>query len=243
LGLARALQRPVPRSRQQARTVSIQDQNPHPSLFASAELRLWVPSRAAPRLDAKRVLDIAVSAAAILVLLPLLALISLAIALDSRGPILFCQRRHGRNGEIFGILKFRSMRVLEDGAEVVQAKKQDARITRIGRLLRRSSLDELPQLFNVLSGEMSLVGPRPHAIAHDEYYGARIPAYARRQRVKPGITGWAQVNGARGETPELSDMQKRIEFDAWYVDHKSLGLDLLILARTPAAVFSMRNAG
>jgi exopolysaccharide biosynthesis polyprenyl glycosylphosphotransferase len=218
--------------------VSFQD--PQLSLFAEA--RLWVPSRAEPILDAKRVLDIAVSLAAILFLLPLLALISLAVVLDSRGPVLFCQRRRGRNGEIFGILKFRSMHVLEDGAEVVQAREADDRITRIGRFLRSASLDELPQLFNVLAGEMSRVGPRPHAIAHDDYYGARIPAYARRQRVKPGITGWAQVNGARGETPELSDMQKRIALDAWYVDHKSFALDLLILLRTPRAVLSMRNA-
>lgn len=223
--------------------MSIQDQPSLPSLFADAELRLWVPSQAAPILDAKRALDIAVSAAAILFLLPLLALISLAVTLDSRGPVLFCQRRRGRGGEIFGILKFRTMRVLEDGAEVVQATKHDDRITRVGRFLRLTSLDELPQLLNVLFGEMSLVGPRPHALAHDEYYGARISAYAKRQQVKPGITGWAQVNGARGETPELSDMRKRIDFDAWYVDHKSLGLDLLILAKTPKAVLSMRNAG
>ena len=222
--------------------MSIQDQNA-PSLFAPEELRLWVPSHAAPALDAKRVVDIAISATAICLLLPLLALISLAVTLDSRGPVLFCQRRRGQGGQIFGILKFRSMRVLEDGAEVVQARKHDDRITRIGRILRTTSLDELPQLFNVLSGEMSLVGPRPHALAHDEYYGALIPTYAKRQRVKPGITGWAQVNGARGETPELSDMQKRIDLDAWYVEHKSVALDLLILARTPKAVLSMRNAG
>ena len=223
--------------------MSIQDQPDLPALFAPADLRLWVPSQVQPVLDAKRLLDIAVSLAAVLFLLPLLSLIAIAVALDSRGPVLFCQRRRGRNGEIFGILKFRTMRVLEDGADVVQARKHDDRITRVGRVLRATSLDELPQLFNVLSGEMSLVGPRPHAIAHDEYYGARLPAYAKRQRVKPGITGWAQVNGARGETPDLSDMARRVDLDGWYVDHKSLGLDLLILARTPAAVLSMRNAG
>jgi len=183
-----------------------------------------------------------VSLAAILALLPLLALVSIVIALDSRGPVLFCQRRHGLNGKIFGILKFRSMRVLEDGQTVVQATKNDARVTRVGKFLRASSIDELPQLFNVLSGEMSLVGPRPHAIAHDEYYGARIPAYLVRQRVKPGITGWAQVNGARGETPELADMQKRVAFDAWYVANRSLALDLAILARTPLALLTARNA-
>jgi len=206
------------------------------------ELRLWVPSRAQRGLDAKRVLDIGMSLAAIILLLPLFAAISLAIVLDSRGPVLFCQRRHGRNGQVFGVLKFRTMRVLEDGAEIVQATRNDARVTRVGRVLRKSSLDELPQLFNVLSGEMSLVGPRPHAIAHDDYYAARIPAYAARQRVKPGITGWAQVNGARGETPELADMERRVALDAWYVAHRSLTLDLLILARTPLAVLGRRNA-
>jgi putative colanic acid biosynthesis UDP-glucose lipid carrier transferase len=207
-----------------------------------ADLRLWVPSHRADALDATRLLDITVSLIAIALLLPLFALVSLAIVLDSRGPVLFCQCRQGQNGQVFGILKFRSMRVMEDGVHVVQATSNDARVTRVGRFLRSSSIDELPQLFNVLSGEMSLVGPRPHALAHDEYYGARIPAYAKRQRVKPGITGWAQINGTRGETPELSDMEKRVAFDSWYVDHKSLALNLLILIRTPLIVLSRRNA-
>lgn len=212
------------------------------SLPTLADLRLWVPSRRADALDATRLLDITVSLIAIVALLPLFALVSLAVVLDSRGPVLFCQRRHGLNGQVFGILKFRSMRVMEDGVHVVQATSNDARVTRIGRFLRSSSIDELPQLFNVLSGEMSLVGPRPHALAHDEYYGARIAAYAKRQRVKPGITGWAQINGARGETPELSDMEKRVALDSWYVEHKSLALNLLILLRTPLIVLSRRNA-
>ncbi len=206
------------------------------------ELRLWVPSHATATVDGVRLLDITISLIAIVLLLPLFALVSLAVTLDSKGPVLFCQRRHGRHGQVFGILKFRSMSVLEDGINVVQASANDARVTRIGRFLRASSIDELPQLFNVLSGEMSLVGPRPHAIAHDEYYAARIPAYLVRQRVKPGITGWAQVNGARGETPELSDMEKRVALDAWYVNRKSLALDLLILLKTPLAVLSRRNA-
>ncbi len=237
--MVRVLQPSFARSLIRAQSVPIQE--PTSNLATLEDLRLWVPSRT-QALDAKRVLDIAVSLAGILILLPLLALVSLAVALDSRGPILFCQRRHGRHGQIFGILKFRSMRVLEDGVQVVQATKNDSRVTRIGRFLRASSIDELPQLFNVLSGEMSLVGPRPHAIAHDEYYGARIPAYAKRQRVKPGITGWAQVNGARGETPELADMEKRVALDGWYVDHAHAGLDLLILLKTPLAVLSRRNA-
>jgi putative colanic acid biosysnthesis UDP-glucose lipid carrier transferase len=125
---------------------------------------------------------------------------------------------------------------------VVQALKGDARITRVGRFLRASSLDELPQLFNVLSGEMSLVGPRPHAIAHDEFYSARIRNYRVRHQVKPGMTGWAQVHGARGATSELSDMQKRIDLDAWYVAHESIWIDLVILARTPLEVLRHRNA-
>ena len=158
--------------------------------------------------DARRMLDIALSVLALIVLSPILALATLAIALDSPGPILFCQRRTGLNGKPFGIFKFRTMTVLEDGDVVIQATAGDARITRVGRFLRTASIDELPQLFNVLAGDMSLVGPRPHAIAHDEYYGARIPGYDRRFAVKPGITGWAQVQGARGATPTLEHMRR-----------------------------------
>jgi putative colanic acid biosynthesis UDP-glucose lipid carrier transferase len=199
-------------------------------------------SAAAEGLCAKRILDIALAGLAIAFFLPLLALITLAIALDSRGPVIFCQRRAGQGGKLFGIYKFRSMHVLEDGTDIVQATRGDARITRIGRLLRASSLDELPQLFNVLSGRMSLVGPRPHAIAHDEFYSARIANYGVRQQVKPGITGWAQVNGLRGATITLADMQARVDLDAWYVAHESLWLDLVILARTPLEVLRRRNA-
>ena len=192
--------------------------------------------------DIKRGMDVVISLGLLVLLLPVLALVSLAIVLDSRGPLLFCQRRSGLNGKIFGVLKFRSMHVLEDGAEVVQATANDARITRVGRVIRKLSLDELPQLFNVIAGDMSLVGPRPHAVAHDDYYGAAISNYALRQRVKPGITGWAQVNGARGATPTLDIMQRRVDFDAWYVAHASLALDLKILARTPLEVLRSRDA-
>jgi len=192
--------------------------------------------------SSKRMLDLAVAGIAILLFLPLFALITLAIILDSKGPVLFRQRRAGEDGKLFGIYKFRSMHVLEDGTDVVQALKGDVRITRIGRFLRASSLDELPQLFNVLSGEMSLVGPRPHALAHDEFYAARIANYRVRHQVKPGMTGWAQVHGARGATSELSDMQRRIDLDAWYVAHESIWIDLLILARTPLEVLRHRNA-
>jgi putative colanic acid biosynthesis UDP-glucose lipid carrier transferase len=224
--------------------VSIQDHS-IPALktvFPSLEGISLLADATRDAVNAKRVLDIAVSLATLALVLPLLALISLAIALDSRGPILFAQRRIGLNGKAFAILKFRTMRVLEDGAQIKQASKDDARITKVGRVLRALSLDELPQLFNVLSGEMSLVGPRPHAAAHDEFYKARIANYHLRHLVKPGITGWAQVNGCRGATPELSDMQARIDLDQFYVEHESLALDLKILARTPLAVLSGRNA-
>jgi putative colanic acid biosynthesis UDP-glucose lipid carrier transferase len=219
--------------------VSIQDQTP--AGFAPAH-RLWTPSRAARVLDAKRALDIAASLTLIVLLLPLLAAISLLVAAESAGPVLFCQHRTGQHGRIFPMFKFRSMRVLEDGASVVQAKRGDPRVTRVGRVLRATSLDELPQLFNVLLGEMSLVGPRPHAIAHDDYYGARIANYTLRQQAQPGMTGWAQVNGARGETPELRHMQARVDLDAWYVEHQSFFLDLRILAKTPLEVLKRRNA-
>ena len=196
----------------------------------------------AEALPTKRVLDIAVAATLLVLLSPLLALVSLAVALDSRGPILFAQRRTGLNGKTFPIFKFRSMRVTEDGDDVQQAVRGDARITRTGRVIRKLSLDELPQLINVLAGEMSLVGPRPHAVAHDDYYGAALSNYAVRFAAKPGITGWAQVNGARGATPTLAHMQARIDLDAWYVANAGFALDLLILARTPLAVLRTRNA-
>lgn len=192
--------------------------------------------------DARRALDVVLASIALILLSPVLALASLAVALDSPGPILFCQRRTGLGGKPFGIFKFRSMTVLEDGPAVTQAVKGDARVTFVGRFLRASSIDELPQLFNVLAGDMALVGPRPHAIAHDDYYGARIDGYARRFAVRPGITGWAQIQGARGATPTLDHMRARIRLDHWYVDHAGLLLDLKILARTPLAVLLHRNA-
>lgn len=200
--------------------------------------------RARPRngIAAKRRLDLAVAGLAVLLLTPLLALVALAIKLDSKGPVFFIQHRTGLGGRVFAIHKFRSMHVMEDSAEVKQAVAGDARITRVGRLLRKLSLDELPQLFNVIAGDMSLVGPRPHAVAHDDYFGARISNYAARFAAKPGITGWAQVNGARGATPTLDIMQARIDLDAWYVEHANLALDLKILARTPLVVLSTQGA-
>ena len=134
------------------------------------------------------------------------------------------------------------MTVQEDGPVIQQATQGDTRVTRIGQWLRCTSIDELPQLLNVIRGEMSLVGPRPHALAHDEYYGRAIPTYARRFAARPGITGWAQVNGARGKTPAVADMQRRIALDLWYVEHWSLTLDITILARTVAEVARRTSA-
>ncbi|MCR1286060.1 sugar transferase, partial [Escherichia coli] len=151
----------------------------------------------------KRLLDIVVAATSLALLTPPLILAAIAIKLESKGPVIFQQRRNGFNGKPFVIYKLRSMRVQEDGGSVVQATKEDPRVTRVGRLLRQTSIDELPQLFNVLQGHMSIVGPRPHALVHDYEYGAMIANYAFRHHVKPGITGWAQVHGYRGATPQL----------------------------------------
>lgn len=190
----------------------------------------------------KRMFDIAMAALMLLIALPAMLFISLLIWLDSNGPIFFRQTRLGLGGCPFQILKFRTMSVLEDGEHVVQATRNDPRVTRIGQFLRKTSLDELPQLINVLRGEMSLVGPRPHARAHDDYYSQRIANYSLRQLVRPGITGWAQVNGLRGETPTIACMRKRLRCDLWYVQNFSLGLDLRILARTPVELLRQRNA-
>jgi len=173
---------------------------------------------------------------------PLLAVLALIVRLDAGGPVFFRQTRLGQGGKAFGIFKFRTMHVMENGDTVVQATQNDRRVTRSGKWLRSTSLDELPQLFNVLAGDMSLVGPRPHAVAHDIYYGAAISNYALRQKVKPGITGWAQVNGARGATPTIEIMQARVELDAWYVANANIALDLKILARTPLEIVRPRNA-
>jgi Undecaprenyl-phosphate glucose phosphotransferase len=193
-------------------------------------------------LAAKRALDLAAAGTGIVTLLPLLAGVSLAIKLDSPGPVIFRQSRRGFNGREFMIWKFRTMTVVENGRPTYQAKRNDERVTRVGRLLRITSIDELPQLANVLRGEMSLVGPRPHALAHDDEYGGAIGKYAFRHHVKPGITGWAQINGFRGETPELDLMRKRIDLDLWYIDNWSFWLDLWIIVRTCFEVARGRNA-
>jgi len=180
----------------------------------------------------------------LLLILPLLVAIGLAVKLTSPGPILFRQKRHGWNGEEINILKFRSMYVHQEDASVsvTQATKGDPRITPLGRILRSTSLDELPQFFNVLQGTMSIVGPRPHAVAHNLEYRERIPRYMLRHKVKPGITGWAQVNGFRGETDTLEKMESRIEADLYYIENWSIWLDLKIIFMTIFKGFTGKNA-
>jgi undecaprenyl-phosphate galactose phosphotransferase/putative colanic acid biosynthesis UDP-glucose lipid carrier transferase len=185
----------------------------------------------------KRAFDLSLSIAAIAVLLPFYLAIALAIRLDSAGPILFRQRRRGFDNREFTILKFRTMTVLENGDKIIQATRRDPRTTRLGRWLRRTSVDELPQLINVIRGDMSLVGPRPHAVAHDDAYRNQIFSYAMRHHVKPGITGAAQVHGLRGETQQISQMESRVREDLWYIDNWSFVLDLKILAATCRALF------
>jgi Undecaprenyl-phosphate glucose phosphotransferase len=190
----------------------------------------------------KRFVDLAVAAAALIALTPLLIIVAVLIRLDSSGPIFFVQRRYGFNQQPFRIIKFRTMRTLDDGAVVPQAVRDDPRLTRIGRWLRRWNIDEIPQLFNVLAGDMSLVGPRPHALAHDREYERRISLYARRHNVKPGITGWAQINGFRGLTDTEEKMRRRVEHDLYYIDNWSLWLDLTIMVRTLLSAQAYRNA-
>jgi putative colanic acid biosynthesis UDP-glucose lipid carrier transferase len=180
----------------------------------------------------KRGLDILGAGVGLLFLSPFLILIAVMIRLESRGPALFCQRRTGYQGREFKIYKFRSMRVAEDGDEIKQASRGDDRITKLGAFLRQSSIDELPQLLNVLKGDMSLVGPRPHALAHDRYFGAAISEYENRFLVRPGITGLAQVLGHRGATPDVESMAKRIDKDLEYIRRWSIRLDIIILWRT-----------
>lgn len=180
----------------------------------------------------KRLTDIVLCLAAMPLLLPLMAVISVAVKVTSPGPAIFRQRRYGLDGRPIVVYKFRTMDVAEDGDVIVQATKDDARVTPVGRFLRRYSLDEFPQFFNVLQGRMSLVGPRPHAVAHNEWYRKLIKGYMVRHKVPPGITGLAQINGCRGETALLEQMQARIDYDLEYLRHWSLMLDLKILART-----------
>ena len=199
------------------------------------------PLTAAQRLS-KRAMDIVLASIALVFFLPIMTLTAIAIKLDSAGPVIFRQNRNGFNGRQFVIFKFRTMTVEENGATVLQATRDDPRVTSIGRLLRSASIDELPQLFNVLKGDMSLIGPRPHALAHDSYFENVLSDYAFRHHVKPGITGWAQCNGARGATPSIEHISERVKLDLWYINNWSLWLDIQILIKTLFEVLRKRNA-
>jgi len=190
----------------------------------------------------KRASDVVLGTLILLLLAPLMLVIALAVRATSPGPVIFRQRRYGLYGEEIIVYKFRSMTVLDDGATIVQASKGDQRVTRIGGFLRRTSLDELPQFVNVLQGRMSIVGPRPHAVAHNEQYRKLIKGYMLRHKVKPGITGWAQVNGLRGETETLDKMEARIQYDLDYLRKWSLWLDLWIIVKTVQVVVKRENA-
>src|SRR3954447_656262 len=190
----------------------------------------------------KRAFDITLSSLALVMLAPTMLIAAIVIKLDSRGPVFFSQLRNGFNTKEFWIFKFRTMTVMEQGLEVKQAARNDKRVTRVGRWLRRSSIDELPQFLNVLRGEMSLVGPRPHATIHNNEYEKLIWKYAFRHHVKPGITGWAQIHGLRGETATVDVMEKRVELDLWYINNWSLWLDIKILMKTFAAVIGQKEA-
>ena len=190
----------------------------------------------------KRASDIVLSLVILFLLTPVLVAVAAGVKLSSPGPVIFKQRRYGLNGEEIIVYKFRSMAVCEDGGTIRQATRDDKRVTPFGSFLRKSSLDELPQFFNVLQGRMSIVGPRPHAVAHNELYRKLIKGYMLRHKVKPGITGWAQVNGFRGETDTLEKMQSRIEYDLDYLRNWSLPLDLWIIVRTVREVLRRNNA-
>jgi undecaprenyl-phosphate galactose phosphotransferase/putative colanic acid biosynthesis UDP-glucose lipid carrier transferase len=195
------------------------------------------------RLFLKRAFDIIGAFLLLVVLAPPFILAAIATKLDSPGPILFSQRRRGFGGRTFACWKFRTMSVLEDGEGVItQAIRLDQRVTRIGRFLRRTSIDELPQLFNVLKGDMSLVGPRPHALAHDAHFETLVEQYSNRYLFRPGITGWAQVNGFRGETATVDALERRLELDLFYVNNWSIGLDIRIILKTLTTLVTDRNA-
>ncbi|MGY4291900.1 Undecaprenyl-phosphate glucose phosphotransferase [Bradyrhizobium sp. LM2.7] len=189
----------------------------------------------------KCTLDLAGTGLALIVFAPVMLVTAILIKATSKGPVFFRQTRNGFNGRAFKIFKFRTMRVLEDGPTIRQAQKNDPRVTAIGKWLRKTSIDELPQLFNVLKGDMSLVGPRPHAAAHNSEYEQIIGNYAFRHHVKPGITGWAQANGYRGETRTLELMEKRVEYDLWYINNWSVWLDVSIILRTAVTMFVKRS--
>jgi putative colanic acid biosynthesis UDP-glucose lipid carrier transferase len=190
----------------------------------------------------KRASDVVLASLLLILAAPAMGLIALAVKLTSPGRVIFRQRRYGLDGAEITVYKFRTMTVTEDGSSIVQATKDDARITPLGRFLRRYSLDELPQLINVLQGRMSVVGPRPHAVAHNEQYRKIIRGYMVRHKVTPGITGLAQINGCRGETSKIEDMERRVHYDLEYLRRWSLGLDIRILVRTLGTLLRDKKA-
>ena len=190
----------------------------------------------------KRIEDLFIASSLLIILSPFLAAIAALIKFESPGPVIFKQRRYGQDGTEILVWKFRSMLVTEDGDNIKQAEKNDKRVTRIGAWLRKLSLDELPQLINVIMGNMSLVGPRPHAVAHNEFYRNKVHGYMGRHKIRPGITGWAQINGCRGETAQFDDMEKRISYDLEYIRNWSIPLDIRILFRTVKTVINTNNA-
>lgn len=208
----------------------------------SLVLELQRPPLSSLELTVKRLLDVVISIVALAFYVPIMLFAALAIKLDSEGPVVFRQFRKGFSGKTFTMFKFRTMSVQENSDHVQQASRNDPRVTRVGRWLRASSIDELPQLFNVLMGDMSLIGPRPHALVHDTRFMEVVANYAFRQHVKPGMTGWAQVNGARGATPSVDSIARRVELDIWYIDNWSLRLDLQIMVMTAIEVLRKRNA-
>lgn len=208
---------------------------------AMASLELTRPMSTAS-LFTKRIFDLALAALGLVALAPLFLVVAAAIRLDSPGPVFFLQTRYGFNQRRFRIVKFRTMRTYADSADVPQAVRHDPRVTRLGRWLRRTNIDELPQLMNVLAGQMSLVGPRPHAVPHNRAFERRIALYARRHNVRPGITGWAQVNGLRGETDTDEKMRRRVEHDLYYIDNWSMLFDVRIILRTLLSATAYRNA-
>jgi undecaprenyl-phosphate galactose phosphotransferase/putative colanic acid biosynthesis UDP-glucose lipid carrier transferase len=213
-----------------------------PQLAREYTVELQRPPLSKGEMALKRALDLVLGIALLIAAAPLFLIVAALIKLESAGPVIFSQRRKGFNGREFTIFKFRTMNVLEDGHVILQARRNDPRVTRVGRVLRATSIDELPQLLNVVLGHMSLIGPRPHAAAHDDGYSKLIAKYAFRQHVKPGLTGWAQVNGFRGETARIELMEKRVDCDLWYIKNWSFWLDLRILVLTGIELLRRRNA-
>lgn len=217
------------------------DETSTTSMTETAKLEV-IAGRGLLHRAAKRMLDLIIATAALIILMPAFLVIAVLVRLDSPGPILFRQRRTGLNGRVFRILKFRTMTVIEDGNAISHATRDDPRVTRIGDFLRKSSLDEMPQLINVIMGHMSLVGPRPHALAHDAQYSALLPHYAQRFAMRPGLTGLAQIKGFRGEIHQLDCMAQRVDADVEYVKTWSIRSDIVILFQTIPLVLRRVNA-